>query len=295
MSTAAVVAVVVVLIVVAAVVAAVTLRSGRTGFAGPGGMRLKHRFGPEYERALAHHDGDEKATRRELGERVKRYGRLQLRPVAAEDRQRLQAGWDAAQARFVDRPADAVADADRLIGQLAAERGFPGPDSPDHTDALSVHYPHQLQGYRRARDLIARTGGDGSGSDGPGVGTTGTEELRQGLVAARELFEELLRDGGPAGGAASEERAAIAPSRTRTAASMATPATPAASESADDTASRGALGETARAGGSGADQEAPGGDGQDGQDGHDEHRRSALGHRFAGLTGGGSRKDTSGR
>lgn len=219
MSTAAVIAVVVAVVVVAAVVAAVTFRNGGSGLglAGPGGMRLKHRFGPEYERALAHHDGDEKATRRELGERVKRYGRLELRPVPAEDRQRLQAGWDAVQARFVDRPADAVADADRLIGQLAAERGFPGPDSPEHTDALSVHYPHQLQGYRRAHDLVTRTG-DTSAADpdtsGPAAdrgasaraatsaahadtGGAATEELRQALVAARELFDELLRDGGP--------------------------------------------------------------------------------------------------
>jgi hypothetical protein len=236
MSTAAVIAVVVVVVVVAAVIAAVTFKNGGAGTGpagfGPGGMRLKHRFGPEYERALAHHDGDEKATRRELAERVKRYGRLEVRPVPAEDRQRLQAGWDAVQARFVDRPADAVADADRLIGQLAAQRGFPAPHTPEHTDALSVHYPHQLQGYRRAHDLVTRTGdtsaastasaaptasatdpvagsdrAPGSGASAPAADTDGgaTEELRRALVAARELFDELLRDGGPSGAAPSRE------------------------------------------------------------------------------------------
>lgn len=184
MSTGAVIAVVVAVLVVIAVVAALVLL--RDGAASPG---LKRRFGPEYERALARNDGDDKATRRELSERVKRYGGIELRPLPAEARERYTSGWVAVQSRFVDEPAPAVNEADRLIARLAAERGFPGADSPEHFDALSVHHPHQVQGYRHAHLLAEH---------GP-AGRTATEDLRQALLGSRALYDELLRDAGRSG------------------------------------------------------------------------------------------------
>jgi hypothetical protein len=179
MPAAAIVSIVLVLVVAAAVAAVVLMRGGT----GIGRFRLRRRFGAEYERVLVHHEGDERATRHELAQRVKRYGRLEIRPLAAGDAERFTARWAELKARFVDSPAEAVAEADRLIGRLAERRGFPGQESPEHNDALSVHYPHQLHAYRRAHALAV---GD------PAHGPDATEELRRALVAAREMFDALL-------------------------------------------------------------------------------------------------------
>ncbi|MEE4540567.1 hypothetical protein V2S66_01115 [Streptomyces sp. V4-01] len=255
MSTAAVVAIVVAVLVVAAVVAAVTLKRGT----GPGGARLKHRFGPEYERTLAHHDGDEKAARQELAERVKRYGELEFQPLSAQDREQFESRWAAVKAQFVDHPAEAVTEADRLIGQLAEKRGFPAADSPEHTDALSVHHPEQLQGYRRAHSLAGQTGARDS---------QGTEELRKALLEARGMFDELV--GGDSGTAASTPAIDPPSSPTGTTTGTATGATSATSTPVAD----------------GRDEDV-----HEDQDGHDSTRRSPRGGRFASLTGGGAGKD----
>lgn len=77
MSTGLIIALIVIVAVVVAVAAVLTLRAR-----GPRhGASLKRRFGPEYERAVARHDGDAKAAERELSERVERHGSLQVRPL----------------------------------------------------------------------------------------------------------------------------------------------------------------------------------------------------------------------
>lgn len=193
MSTAAIIAVTAAVVVIAAVAAALVLQGG----AGPG---IKRRFGPEYERALALHDGDARATRRELAERFKRYRGLEPRALAPDTRQRYAARWTALQGQFVDDPAAALGSADTLIAELAVDRGYPAADSPEHVDALSVHHPRHVQGYR---DAHAAALAAGSGQSGPGLDT---EAQRKALVAARGLFEELLRSGASDGpGAAAPE------------------------------------------------------------------------------------------
>jgi hypothetical protein len=177
MSTGVVVALVVAVLVVAAILAAVMLMRDI------GGARLKRRFGPEYERTLAGHDGDGRATRQELAERMRRYGGIEPRPLGAQAAERYAARWSALQARFVDEPGAAVADADRLIGRLAAERGLPGAESPGHFEALSVHHPHQVHGYRQAHALAEHAGAGGRRA---------TEDLRRALVASRGLFDALM-------------------------------------------------------------------------------------------------------
>lgn len=188
MSTGAIVAVVAAVIIVAAIIAAVMLQRGA------GGPGLKRRFGPEYERTLTRHDGDTRATRRELTERVKRYGGIEQRALPAQAQERYAAQWTAVQAQFVDDPAAAVRKADGLIAQLAAERGYPAADSPEHVDALSVHHPHHVHGYREVH--AATVGG----------GRHGTEDLRKALVAARGMFDDMLHAGVSArGGEAAPE------------------------------------------------------------------------------------------
>src|SRR4051794_31943286 len=98
MSTGVIVAIVAAVVIVAAIVAAVTMQRGS------GGPGLKRRFGPEYERTLARNDGDIRATRRELTERVKRYGDIDRRELSAEAQERYATQWTAVQAQFVEDP-----------------------------------------------------------------------------------------------------------------------------------------------------------------------------------------------
>ncbi|MET9557729.1 hypothetical protein [Streptomyces sp. NPDC006645] len=174
--------VVALIVVIAAAVAAVLYYGGGKG-GGRGG--LKRRFGPEYERAVNRHHGDVKAAENELKERVRLHGELRPHPLPAEARDQYVAHWAGLQERFVDSPRQAVVEADKLISRLAADRGFPDADqhSEQHLDALSVHHAHQVDGYRRVHHAASEAGQGAS-----------TEELREAMVAARQLFERLVLD-----------------------------------------------------------------------------------------------------
>ncbi|GGL67596.1 hypothetical protein GCM10010129_08710 [Streptomyces fumigatiscleroticus] len=184
MSTGVIIALILIVAAVVIVAAVLTLRSRGTH----GGPDLRRRFGPEYDRAVSRHDGDTKAAERELAERVERHGSLRTRPLEPAERERFEARWTAAQERFVDSPQDAVAEADRLLAELAGARGYPdGGQYEEQLDALSVHHARQVNGYRRVHRVAqARTTGSPDG-------VAGTEELREAMVEARSLFEELVR------------------------------------------------------------------------------------------------------
>ncbi|MFC8824427.1 hypothetical protein ACFT9I_03605 [Streptomyces sp. NPDC057137] len=172
--------VVALIVVIAIAVAAVLYGTGKGG--GRGG--LKRRFGPEYERAVNRHHGDVKAAETELTERVKRHGDLRPRPLPAEARDQYVAHWAGLQERFVDSPRQAVVEADKLISRLASDRGFPDAEQhTEHVDALSVHHAHQVDGYRRVHHAASEAGQGAS-----------TEELREAMVEARQLFERLVLD-----------------------------------------------------------------------------------------------------
>lgn len=181
MSTGVIIALIVIVVAVAVVAAALTLLNRRP----PGGRTLRRQFGPEYDRAVARHDGDTKAAEADLTERVKLHGGLRQQPLDAADRERFTAGWTAAQERFVDSPREAVAEADRLLGDLAGARGFPGVEQyEDQVTALSVHHAHHVHGYRKVhRAALAGAGQDGSGD---------TEQMREAMLEARALFEDLM-------------------------------------------------------------------------------------------------------
>ncbi|MFJ9668433.1 hypothetical protein ACIRPP_28095 [Streptomyces sp. NPDC101219] len=191
MSTGLIIALIVIVAVVA-VAAALLMQRSRGSRHGVG---LKRRFGPEYDRAVARHDGDTKAAERELAGRVERHGDLRARPLEPAEREQYEARWTAAQERFVDSPGDAVAEADRLLAELAGARGFPdGGQYEEQLAALSVHHAHHVEGYRRVH-RVAQARAHGAHDGG-----AGTEELREAMVDARALFDELVRtsrhDGG---------------------------------------------------------------------------------------------------
>ncbi|MDQ1045129.1 hypothetical protein [Streptomyces sp. V4I2] len=186
MSTGLIIALIVIVAALVIVAAVLTLRARR----GPGGQNLKRRFGPEYDRAVARHDGDATAAEHELAERVERHGSLRERPLEPAQREQYEARWTAAQERFVDSPREAVAEADRLLAELAGARGFPdGARYDEQLDALSVHHAHHVHGYRRVH-RVATAGGTRTQD---GDGRAGTEEMREAMVEARALFEDLTR------------------------------------------------------------------------------------------------------
>ncbi|MER5181344.1 hypothetical protein ABT009_23790 [Streptomyces sp. NPDC002896] len=184
--TLIVIAVVIVFAAIGAFVASAVLGSSRG---------LKRRFGPEYERTVARHDGDTKAAERDLSDRVKRHGSLRTRPLEPAARDGYVARWTYAQERFVDSPGDAVAEADRLLAEVAAARGFPdGVQYEEQVSALSVHHGPHVNGYRR----VHRVAQAGTGAlQGTGAGT---EEMRAALLDARALFDDLVAEHGTRAG-----------------------------------------------------------------------------------------------
>jgi hypothetical protein len=144
--------------------------------------RLRDRFGDEYQRVV-----DEKgrgAAESELRRRERGHARLDLREVTEPERTRFRDRWVAVQARFVADPIAAVRDADSLVGELVAARGYPTTDHDELVDHLSVGHADVLGHYRDAHAISVRND----------AGTATTEQLRQALVHYRELFAALLGD-----------------------------------------------------------------------------------------------------
>jgi len=142
---------------------------------------LKEQFGPEYDRTLKMH-GDARHAEAVLVEREKRVEKFSLRPLNPADRERYAAEWAAVQKRFVDDPSTAVTQADKLVNNVMAARGYPMGDFDQRAADISVNHPNVVQNYRSARELTVRHT----------QGQSTTEDLRQAMVYYRSLFDELL-------------------------------------------------------------------------------------------------------
>ncbi|PGH50595.1 hypothetical protein [Streptomyces sp. Ru87] len=175
MSTGIIIVLAVAVVIIVAVVLAPRVRKS-------GGTNLRQRFGPEYDRTVARHDGDTQAAEKDLSERLRRHGDLRARPLTAEARESYVALWAGVQEQFVDSPETAVAEADRLLVRLVRDRGYPADDYDEQVAALSVHHTHHVDGYRQVHAVASRAR----------TGRAGTEELREVLVHARALFEDLV-------------------------------------------------------------------------------------------------------
>jgi len=170
-------AVLVIAVVIVAVLILVTAIRNRRS------ERLRDGFGPEYDRAIDR-AGDRGAGEAELRDRKARHDELELRPLAPLARKRFMDAWQGTQAEFVDDPAVAISDADRLIQSVMLDRGYPIEDFDDRAALVSVDHPRVVERYRRAHTIaIANAGGD-----------TDTEQLRIAMQDYRALFEELVGD-----------------------------------------------------------------------------------------------------
>ncbi|MFD8820598.1 hypothetical protein ACFV23_56305, partial [Streptomyces sp. NPDC059627] len=181
MSTGLIIAIV----IVAAVVVVAAVLAVRSKGSSPHG--LKRRFGPEYERTVAQHGGDTKAAEQELAERVQRHGGLHERDLDPAERERYAARWTTAQEHFVDSPRESVTEIDRLLAELAADRGFPaGAEYEDQVAALSVHHADHVDGYRRVHRAAEAP------ADGSPRSQAGTEEMRAAVIEARFRCDDLV-------------------------------------------------------------------------------------------------------
>jgi hypothetical protein len=146
--------------------------------------RLREKFGPEYGRTVSR-VGDRTKAESELRDRQRRVARLRIEPLAPGEAERFDRAWKTVQARFVDDPASALAEADDLIRELMARRGYPVGDFEARAADISVDHPRVVENYRQAHAIALRHQ----------RGESNTEELRRALIHYRALFDDLLEAG----------------------------------------------------------------------------------------------------
>lgn len=166
-----------------AIVAAVVLIAliAYAVYRGRQSRRLRERFGPEYERAVATHASRAEAEA-ELRRREERVEHLTIVPLTPADGARFSEAWTALQAQFVDNPRGVVDQADALVRELLAKRGYPLADFENRAADVSVDHPVVVNNYRAAQEIRHRVL----------QGDVETEELRKAVVHYRALFDELL-------------------------------------------------------------------------------------------------------
>ncbi|MFF1741017.1 hypothetical protein [Streptomyces mirabilis] len=181
MSTGMLLAIIIAIVVVLALAAAaVSLMMRRR-------RHLRERFGPEYERTVE--DSDSRRTaEHELREREKRHDALDIKPLPSVSRDRYTREWSSVQQEFLDRPQDAVHDADQLVTSLMHDRGYPTEGFDQQMKDLSVEHGRTLEHYRAAHEVESLSTRS----------QATTEQLRGAMVHYRTLFDELLSDGGRA-------------------------------------------------------------------------------------------------
>jgi len=145
---------------------------------------LRQRFGPEYDRLVAERDSRTDAEK-ELRERARRHGELELRQLSEEDKAGYATQWEQIQARFVDEPNAAVADAESLVQEVVSTRGYPISDHDELVNHLSVDHARTIDHFREAHTI--------NGTNLRGEATT--EQLRQAMVHYRALLADLLGNG----------------------------------------------------------------------------------------------------
>lgn len=156
---------------------------------------LRQHFGPEYDRVVQ----QERNVRRAEGVlefRAKARETFQIRPLAQSDQRVFTRRWQDVQRLFVDNPSQAVLEADRLLTDVMAARGYPVSNFEQRTEIVSVDHPDVVQNYRIAHDIAVRQT----------EGRLSTEDLRKAVVQFRPLFDHLLKDSVPHGRDLTSER-----------------------------------------------------------------------------------------
>lgn len=167
-----------ILIVLALVAAALVVNARRRNRS----LELQDRFGPEYDRAVER--DDPRAAEAHLSEVARRRDAVEIRDLSETDRDEFSERWISVQAGFVDDPAGAARDADRLIAEVMRKRGYPVDNFDTKVDMLSADHPEVVEQYRAAHAIT-------------GQQDRSTEDVRQAFMHYRLLFAALLDDGVP--------------------------------------------------------------------------------------------------
>ena len=146
--------------------------------------QLKERFGPEYDRTVS--EAGKGGAERELKERAERVDKLDIRELSNEERAGFSERWKTVQADFVDRPETAIGQADSLVQEVMAARGYPVGDFDQRTADLSVQHASVIDHYRQGHEI----------SESHRHSPRTTEDLRQAMIHYRALFSELLGEVG---------------------------------------------------------------------------------------------------
>jgi hypothetical protein len=104
--------------------------------------------------------------------------------LTVDEQSRFAEAWNAIQVRFVDRPEEAVTEADVLVQDVMRARGYPTTDFEQQAEDLSVEHPVVVSNYRSAHAIAE------AHRQQPAT----TEVLRRAFLHYRALFDELLGD-----------------------------------------------------------------------------------------------------
>ena len=145
--------------------------------------RLRSQFGAEYDRTVAE-TGNRLKAEAELERVEKRVRRYSLRALSSADRDRFEQSWRAVQADFVDDPAGALSEADKLLGTVMLARGYPPSDFENRAVEIAVDHATVVEHYRAGHEIAMQH------LQSPAT----TEELRKAMVHYRALFDELMQE-----------------------------------------------------------------------------------------------------
>ena len=175
----------VVIVIVAAVVVLLVIGTGLVMARRARRRReLQERFGPEYDRTVQA-TGSSRQAQADLQARAQERDRLSIRPLNAMQRNRYESDWRQVQIEFVDTPALSLGRADALVTDVMVDQGYPMRNFNRQADLISVDHPEVVEHYRRAHEIFEVSQ----------AGQASTEELRQGFVSYRMLFDDLLDRG----------------------------------------------------------------------------------------------------
>ena len=150
---------------------------GRRGSRVEEPQTLTSKFGPEYDKAV------QDSMSRARGHVNVREPQISdehyaLRELSATKRDHYGQWWTHVQTIFVERPAVALVEADRLTADLMLDRGYPVTDRHTSLESLTPRHAHLVRRLRRAHDLSKAA--------------VSAEQMREALLDYRAVVSELL-------------------------------------------------------------------------------------------------------
>jgi FtsZ-interacting cell division protein ZipA len=135
----------------------------------------RNRYGPEFDRQSERMGNTDQANSA-FQERAQNVKQRQLSP---SERQRYREDWERIEAQFLDRPALALAEAERLVSDLMRDRGYRADDPNDAAMDLAVTRDGIAERYRSGRDVVQSQ-------------STDLGSLREAMLHFRTVVDDLL-------------------------------------------------------------------------------------------------------